>query len=51
MRIIGYLLRMSRIYIHAPIEYFLGFDLTDQKLPIEETNDQRSFKFVHFIEL
>ena len=30
------------IYINAPMKYFLGFDLIDKKLTIEETNDHKS---------
>ena len=51
MRMVGYIqkiLSMSRNinkcsgHINASINYFLGYDLTDKKLTIEETNDKKS---------
>ena len=36
--------------INASIKYFLGFVLIDKKFTIEETNDQKSLKFVNFTE-
>ena len=44
MIMVGYLniMHLNVADINAPIKYFLGFDFTDKKFMIEETNDQKS---------
>ena len=41
MRMVGYFLKIV-MHINAPMKYFLGFDLIDKKMTIEEANDQKS---------